>query len=148
LASSESNDIRLYSISNEIEKKRNEYYVLLEKSQRGTCLDLTEWIIWFLQQITSAANTSMYRLNKIRLTTAFWDKHRDIAFNLRQTKLISRLLETDDFEQGISRGKYKHLAHTTDITAARDLKDLVDKNVLVPIGDGRSRKYKIDVSNK
>ncbi|HFD12304.1 MAG TPA: hypothetical protein ENJ32_07530 [Crenotrichaceae bacterium] len=90
----------------------------------------------------------MQRLNKIRLTTTFWDKHRNIVFNPRQTKLISHLLETDDFEQGISRRKYKTLAHTTDITAARDLKDLVDKKVLVPVGDGRSRKYKLNVSNK
>ncbi len=148
LASSESSGIRLYSISNEIEKNRNEYYALLEKSQRSTCLDLTEWVIWFLQQITSATNASMQRLNIIRLATAFWDKHRDIVFNPRQTKLISRLLETNDFEQGISRRKYKTLAHTTDITAARDLKNLVDKKVLVPVGDGRSRKYKIKVLNK
>ena len=74
----------------------------------------------------------MKRLDKIRLTTHFWDKNRDVSFNPRQTKLISRLLETDDFEQGISRRKYKSLAHTTDITAARDLKDLLDKNFLQP----------------
>jgi hypothetical protein len=50
-------------------------------------------------------------------------------------------LETDDFESiGISRGKYKSLAHTTDITAARDL---IEKNVLRPIGEGRSRRYLI-----
>ncbi|NQY27551.1 MAG: Fic family protein [Piscirickettsiaceae bacterium] len=141
LASAGDNGIRLYSISNEIEKNKNEYYALLEKSQRGTSLDLTDWIIWFLKQITSAAETSMKRLDKIRLTTYFWDKNRDVSFNPRQTKLISRLLETDDFKQGISRRKYKSLAHTTDITAARDLKDLLDKKVLEPIGEGRSRKY-------
>jgi len=141
LANAEGNGIRLYSISNEIEKHKTEYYDLLEKYQRGTSLDLTEWIIWFLQKITAAAKASMGRLDKIRLTTIFWDKIRDTSFNTRQTKLISRLLETDDFEQGISRSKYKRLAHTTDITAARDLKDLVDKKVLLPTGEGRSRKY-------
>lgn len=135
------NSIRLYSISNEIEKNRNEYYALLEKCQRGASLDLTEWIIWFLQQITSAAKSSMERLDKICLTTLFWDKNRAVSFNSRQNKLINRLLETDDFEDGISRGKYKSLAHTTDITAARDLKDLLDKNILVSIGEGRGRKY-------
>jgi Fic family protein len=141
LAGAEKSSIRLYSISNEIEKNRNEYYALLEKCQQGSSLDLTEWIVWFLQQITSAANTSMHRLNKIRLTTLFWDKNRDVLLNSRQTKLISRLLETDDFDQGVSRAKYKSLAHTTGITAARDLKDLVDKDVLVPVGEGRTRKY-------
>lgn len=148
LAYSEKSGVRLYSISNEIEKNRDDYCALLEKCQKGSCLDLTEWINWFLQQITSAANTSMLRLNKIRLTTLFWDKNRDVLFNARQTKLITRLLETDDFEQGISRGKYKSLAHTTDITAARDLKDLVDKHILLPVGEGRARKYVIEFISK
>lgn len=145
LASAENSGVRLYSISNEIEQNKNDYYALLEKCQRGTSLDLTEWIIWFLQQITLAAKASMNRLGKIRLTTVFWDKNRAVSFNARQTKLISRLLETDDFEQGISRGKYKRLAHTTDITAARDLKNLVDKHVLMSVGEGRSRKYIINI---
>ncbi|NOQ81740.1 MAG: DUF4172 domain-containing protein [Methylophaga sp.] len=144
LASAEGTGVRLYSISNEIEKNKNEYYSLLEKCQRASNLNLTEWIVWFLQQITSAAKASMGRLDKIRLTTIFWDKNRDVPFNSRQTKLISRLLETDDFEQGISRSKYKSLARTTDITAARDLKDLVDKTILSPVGEGRGRKYVIN----
>lgn len=143
LASAGGNGIRLVSISNEIEKNRNEYYALLEEIQRSENLDLTEWIIWFLRQVSSAAKSSMKRLNKIRLTTVFWDKNRDLSFNTRQTKLISRLLETDDFEKGVSRGKYKNLAHTTDITAARDLKDLVDKAILLAVGEGRARKYVI-----
>jgi len=150
LAISESSPIRLYSISYEIEKNRHEYYDLLEKMQRNgsadpkSGIDLSEWIIWFLQQITAAAESSMRRLEKIRFSTQFWDNNRHTVFNQRQTKLIERLLETDDFEPaGISRSKYKSLAHTTDITAARDLKDLVEKKILRPIGEGRSRKYLI-----
>jgi Fic family protein len=139
------NGIRLYSISSEIEKNKKAYYSLLEQHQRSTSLDLTEWIIWFLQQITSAAKASMKQLEKVRFTTLFWDKNRALSFNPRQTKLINRLLETDDFEQGISRKKYKSLARTTDITAARDLKDLVDKHVLLPRGEGRARKYKLKI---
>ena len=146
LAEGESNPIRLYSISYEIEKNRNEYYDLLEKMQStvsgSTNIDLSEWIIWFLQQITAAAKSSMKRLEKIRFSTQFWDRNRLLSFNHRQTKLLSRLLETDDFEPaGISRGKYKSMTHTTDITAARDLKDLVVKGILIPVGAGRSRKY-------
>jgi len=148
LANNESNPARLYSISTQIEKNRHEYYDLLERIQRskagvsGQKLDLTEWIIWFLQQIDCAAQASMKHLDKIRLSTRFWDDHRAVAFNPRQTKLLIRLLETDDFEpNGVARHKYKSMTHTTDITAARDLKDLVDKKILKPIGEGRSRKY-------
>jgi Fic family protein len=154
LANNESNPTRLYSISYEIEKNRHAYYELLEKMQKykdgasGNSLDLTEWIIWFLQQIHSAAKASMKHLDKIRLSTKFWDENRHTVFNPRQTKLIDRLLETDDFEpNGIARNKYKSMTHTTDITAARDLKDLVEKKILKPVGEGRSRKYILRTGN-
>ena len=149
LMQNEVNPIRLYSISHEIEKNRNDYYKLLEKTQstpykNADTIDLSEWIIWFLQRVTDAATTSMKHLDKIRFSTGFWDKHHHTVLNKRQKKLISRLLETDDFEPaGISRRKYKSMAHTTDITAARDLKDLVEKKLLIPSGEGRSRKYQL-----
>jgi Fic family protein len=144
LAQADGTQLRLYSISQQIEKNKADYYQLLESCQKGS-LDITEWIIWFLQQVTNAANVSQDKLVKIRVATLFWDKYRDVAFNVRQKKLLQRLLETDDFESGISRGKYKSLAHTTDISAARDLKDLVEKNILIVIGAGRSTKYLLHV---
>ena len=147
LAQADATQLRLYSISHQIEKNKQAYYELLERCQKGS-LDITDWIIWFLQQVTAAAHLSLDHLAKIRLTTLFWDKYRLIAFNTRQKKLLQRLLETDDFKDGISRGKYKGLAHTTDITAARDLKDLTEKGVLVMIGAGRSTRYLLQVYSK
>ena len=38
------------------------------------------------------------------LTTLFWDKYRLIAFNIRQKKLLQRLLETDDFKDLTKKG--------------------------------------------
>ncbi|NOQ35642.1 MAG: DUF4172 domain-containing protein [Methylococcaceae bacterium] len=140
LAQGEATQLRLYSISTQIEKNRNEYYQLLENCQKGT-LDITEWIVWFLEQIADAANSSQEKLAKIRIATLFWDRYRNVSFNPRQKKLLQKLLETDDFKTGISRKKYKGLAHTTDITAARDLKDLLEKNILQTMGAGRSSKY-------
>jgi Fic family protein len=64
--------------------------------------------------------------------------------NDRQRKLVVRLLETEDFTDGISRKKYKNLVGTTDITAARDLIDLSNKGILISSGGGRSTKYHID----
>ena len=76
-------------------------------------------------------------------TTTFWQRHQATIINLRQQKLIARLLETTDFSDGISRKKYKALAKTTDATAARDIADLVEKDMLTPVGEGRSRRYLI-----
>ncbi|SFV52654.1 Fic family protein [hydrothermal vent metagenome] len=144
LANAENTNIRLYSLSSEIEKNKKEYYNILEKCQKGN-LDITEWIIWFLEQVKSAAQNAMHKLYKVRNSTLFWDKYRHIGMNERQRKLVIRLLETDDFKDGISRKKYTNLVKTTDITASRDLKDLTNKCVLLPTGAGRSVKYHLSL---
>ena len=140
LAQTESLPLRLYSISSQIEANRNEYYEILEATQKGK-LDITRWIIWFLQQVDSSAQTAMVLLNRINSSTQFWDQHRYTVFNSRQQKLIHRMLEEDAFSDGISRKKYKKLVHTSDITATRDLQDLVEKNVMLIKGAGRNVVY-------
>lgn len=140
LAETENTTIRLYSLSSEIERNREAYYEILESHQKGG-LDITEWINWFLLQVKAGAESSMEKLEMIRISTSFWDRYREVSINKRQRKLLVRLLETSDFKEGISRRKYKNLVNTTEITAARDLKDLVDKSMLRVTGGGRSTKY-------
>lgn len=140
LAEADKTDVRLYSISTEIEKNKADYYDLLEKCQKGDG-DITEWVIWFLNRVQAAAENSMVLLHKVRQSTRFWDKHRETQFNERQFKLLVRLLETQDFEDGIARRKYKNLVSTSDVTAARDLAELVSLGVLKSEGKGRSVKY-------
>lgn len=144
LAEADQTDMRLYSISTEIEQRKSEYYALLEAHQKGSG-DLTDWVIWFLDRVQDAAKKSMARLDKVLLATQFWDRHRETPFNERQRKLLIRLLETTDFEEGIARRKYKNLVSTSDATAARDLLSLVEMGVLKSIGKGRSVKYCIEL---
>ena len=88
-----------------------------------------------------AAIDAKKEFERVMQTTHFWQTHRQTLINIRQQKLIVRLLETTDFSEGISRKKYKALTKTTDATAARDIVDLVVKKILVPVGEGRSRHY-------
>ncbi|WP_173270132.1 Fic family protein [Thiosulfatimonas sediminis] len=140
LAEADQTDIRLYSISTEIEQRKSEYYDILEASQKGSG-DLTVWVVWFLKCIEAAARRSQVRLEKIKFATLFWDEHRQKVFNERQRKLLIRLLETSDFDDGIAKRKYKNLVSTSDATAARDLIELVEMGVLYSEGKGRSVKY-------
>ncbi|BCN93145.1 cell division protein Fic [Thiomicrorhabdus immobilis] len=140
LAEADKTDRRLYSLSTEIEKNKSEYYDILERCQKGSG-DITEWVIWFLERVKEAANNSMKRLDKVRLSTRFWDKYREVVFNERQRKLLIRLFETDDFEDGIAKRKYKNLVSTSDATAARDLTELVSVGALRKEGEGRGVKY-------
>ncbi|MCU7836044.1 MAG: Fic family protein [gamma proteobacterium symbiont of Taylorina sp.] len=142
LAQTEGIQLRLYSISSQIEANKNEYYEILESCQKGT-LDTTTWIIWFLQQVTSAAQEAMKILQQINIATIFWDQYRHVDFNQRQQKLLRYMLEQGDFVEGISRKKYRNLNNISDITSTRDLKNLVAKGVMEVSGAGRSVRYKI-----
>lgn len=140
LAESEGLTARFYSLSAQIEKNRKAYYDILERTQKGS-LVLTEWIIWFLEQVQQAAESSWKTLQKIQLSTVFWDKNQQVSFNKRQRKLLQRVLETDKFLEGVTRKKYKKLTQASDATSARDLKGLVDKGVMIKVGSGRATKY-------
>ena len=99
------------------------------------------WIICFLQQVDCAAQTAMILLNRINNSTQFWDQHRHTMFNQRQQKLLQKMLEEGAFSDGISRKKFKKLVSTSDITATRDLQDLVKKNVMKAKRAGRNVVY-------
>lgn len=154
LAEAEDTDLRLFSLSTAIEANRYAYYEQLEAHQRCTPvdaqqtdpLDLTNWIVWFLAMVESAALDAKKEFERVMETTRFWQSHQLTNFNERQRKLLKRLLETKDFSDGISRKKYKALTKTTDATAVRDISDLVTKGVIEPIGEGRSRKYLVKKS--
>lgn len=158
LAEAEHTNLRLFSLSSAFENHRNEYYQQLENHQRcelidhqgivdeSNSLDLTKWIIWFLSMVEIAAIDAKKEFERVMQTTRFWQKKQFTVFNARQQKVVTQLLETTDFSDGISRKKYKALTKTTDATAARDIGDLVEKEILVPIGEGRSRRYLIQKS--
>lgn len=140
LAEAENTNLRLFSLSTVLEHNRNEYYQQLENHQRGD-MNLTDWIIWFLGCVEQAAHNAKVEFERVLERTRFWQNHQQTEFNTRQRKLLKRMLETADFAEGISRKKYKSLSKAADATAVRDLADLVDKNVLVATGAGRSRRY-------
>jgi len=148
LAEAEHTNLRLFSLSSAFEKNRTEYYQQLENHQRCIngehALDLTNWIVWFLSMVEIAAINAKKEFERVMQTTLFWQNHQDTILNARQQKGIIRLLGTTDFSEGISRKKYKALTKTTDATAARDIADLVEKEILIPVGEGRSRRYLVN----
>ena len=145
LAEFEGTNLRLYSLSHAIERNRSEYNTLLEQCQRGDG-NITEWVNWFLDIVAEAGQDAKGHFQRLIQRTQFWQNHRDVTFNERQLKLLKRLLDTSDFADGISRKKYCALTRTSDATAARDLGDLVSKNVLSPFGEGRGRRYQLTQS--
>ena len=135
---------RALGLSAQILREREAYYAVLERSQRGD-LDVTAWLDWFLQQLSSSAAMNLAVLLAVRRKAAFWWQHRHSGFNSRQQKLLNRLLdaEPEGFTGGMTLRKAMGLTRVSRATAWRDLSELVEKGALEAIGEGRSRGYQI-----
>ena len=132
---------RYYSLSSEILNHRKDYYTQLEKAQHGG-LDITEWIVWFLETLRKALDTALEKTEDIIRKVRFWDEHKDLQLNDRQRKVLNMLL--DGFEGKLTSSKWYKITHCSQDTATRDLNDLVKKNILKKgSGGGRSTAYEI-----
>jgi Fic family protein len=57
LCRAENTSMRYYSMSSQIKKERKDYYRILEKTMAGN-LDITTWLIWFLECLGRAIESS------------------------------------------------------------------------------------------
>ena len=132
---------RYYSLSSEILNHRKDYYTQLEKAQHGG-LDITEWIVWFLETLRKALDTALEKTEGIIRKVSFWDEHKDLQLNDRQRKVLNMLL--DGFEGKLTSSKWYKINHCSQDTATRDLNDLVKKNILKKSSEGgRSTAYEM-----
>jgi Fic family protein len=144
LAQDEKLNIRYYSLSSAIMHDRKNYYAQLETSCKGD-LDISRWIIWFLNCFEKAVNSSLQTISNTRLKSQFWNKHATTVLNERQIKALNRLLDegTAGFTGNLTTKKYANLTKTSRATAYRELHDLLQKNCLCAVGQGRSAGYQI-----
>lgn len=135
---------RSLGISAQILREREGYYMALERCQRGD-LNVTGWLSWFLEQLAAAAATNSAVIDAVQRKAAFWWSHRHSGFNSRQQKLLNRLLdaEPEGFTGGMTLRKAIGLTKVSRATAWRDLSELVEQQAIEPIGEGRSRAYRI-----
>ena len=126
---------RYYSLSLEIMKNRKEYYDILEYTQKNT-MDVTKFIEYFLKTIQKSVATSQAKIEKTIAKTKFWDSIRKYPLNERQIKILNMMQE--DFEGKLTTAKWEKLNKCSHSTALRDIKDLIDKGIL--IDDGKHSK--------
>ncbi|RUR34353.1 Fic family protein [Vreelandella nanhaiensis] len=145
LAQAERQSIRFYSLSAAIMARREAYYDHLESVQKGS-LDITPWLLWFLDTLREALEQALLRIDRVLSKTNFWQHHATIVLNERQIKVLNRLLDGagEEFAQGISARKYQALAKVSKATATRDMAELVEKGCLYKLpGGGRSTRYAV-----
>jgi len=141
LAKSDGMPQRFYSMSSQIRKKRNAYYNILEKSQKGS-LDISPWLTWFLNCLSDALDESNQTLSRVVFKHQFWVKHASDVQNDRQRLMLNKLM--DNFEGKLTSSKWAKITSCSPDTALRDIQDLINKQILRKTGEGgRSTNYEL-----
>lgn len=146
LAQADPKSIRLYAMSVAILEHRQDYYRILEQSQRSGS-DVTAWLLWYLDTFEETLNNSLNQIERSVARARFWANHRDTELSPGQITVLNRLLEggANGFEGGISAGQYQKVAKVSKATATRHLADLQEKGCLEKMpGGGRSTRYTIN----
>ena len=129
-------------MSAQIQRERKAYYDILERTQKRS-MDVTEWLIWFLDTLHCAVNQAQHTLDAVLIKTRFWQRWATMPFNERQVKLLNKLL--DGFEGKLTSSKWAAIAKCSPDTALRDINDLLERGVLRKLdAGGRSTSYELN----
>ncbi|HEV3041696.1 MAG TPA: Fic family protein [Candidatus Angelobacter sp.] len=141
LARSENSPQRFYSMSAQIRQERNDYYSILERTQKGT-LDITEWMAWFLDCLDRAISGTEKTLADVFRKARFWEIIAAKEINDRQRLMLTKLLH--GFEGKLTSSKWAKLTKSSQDTAYRDIESLIEQGLLAknPAG-GRSTSYSL-----
>ncbi|MBR5595114.1 MAG: Fic family protein [Alistipes sp.] len=139
LARADGSSQRFYSMSAAILRNKKGYYEILEYIGKHG-MDITPWLIWFLETMEDAITKAQARVQRVVQKTLFWQKHVATPLNERQVKIINRLW--DGLEGKLNTSKWAKMTHTSSATALRDIQDLVQKGILRDAGEnGRNTNY-------
>jgi len=141
---------KYFSISSAVRDDKKNYYEILEKTNKllyNKTYDFTTWILWHTHMINNAINISLENIQGVVHKAKFWDRARNLKLNEKQIKVLNKLLDAGKgkFEGGLTNKKYRSITGTTQVTASRHIKELVDKGLIQEIGGhgGRSTCYDI-----
>ena len=73
LARADGSPQRFYSLSAQIQRERNAYYAILERTQKHS-MDVTEWLAWVLESLQRAVDQAQQTLYAVLLKTRFWQR--------------------------------------------------------------------------
>jgi Fic family protein len=141
LARSERSSQRFYSMSAQIRIERNDYYTMLERTQKGT-LEITGWMEWFVGCLGRAFEGTESTLAAVLRKARFWERHASRRLNERQREVLNLLL--DGFEGKLTTKKWAAITKSSHDTALRDIQSLIELGILrQDAAGGRSTSYLI-----
>lgn len=141
LAQADGRKQRYYSMSTRIKLDQKAYYEILESSQKGT-LDISEWLVWFLNCLKRAMDNAREVLADILQKAHVWEVLKDYSINDSQRKIMNMLLDKT-FDGKLSTQKYVKINGGSLDTAARHLNKLVEYGALKKVGLGKATRYEL-----
>lgn len=150
--------MRVFGMARQMLKTRAAYYDALNLAQRRPAqltgvmgIDVTAWVRWFVQAFTQGCLTSQMVVRQAIDKSAFRLKAATCGLNVRQHKVLDRLLEAGNTELGggflggMTTDKCAKITGASKPTATRDLTDLLAKGLLQVQGVGKATRYTINV---
>ncbi|MFO1259288.1 MAG: Fic family protein [Gammaproteobacteria bacterium] len=136
----------LIALSQTIEAKRKRYYQALEQNNKH--IEITDWLIYFAQTVLEAQGYSLEIIDFLIEKNKFYDRARGFL-NERQAKVIARLFREgpSGFKGGLSAENYISITGTSRATATRDLRDLVEKKLLLKVGELKGTRYHLNIKS-
>lgn len=150
--------VRVYGLAHQMLKTRAAYYDALNYAQRlrgvapeAAAIDATPWVQWFVQAFTRACIASQAVVRDATDKAHFRLRAAQCHINLRQSKVLERLLEAGHagsgggFLGGMTNEKYAKITDTSKATSTRDLADLLAHGLLRVEGVGKATRYAVNV---
>jgi len=145
LAMADGCKFRYFSMSKQINHEKSDYYQILEQTSRGNS-DITQWIRWYLGCMGRALEAADSDMSGVLNKSVFWQNHSGVVLNERQNQMLNKWL--DGYEAKLTIKNWAKYAEVSPDTAARDIKDLIDKQILRPTpGRVRDIAYQIIYSS-
>lgn len=135
LSQADNSTLRYFSISRQINKEKSKYNSILERCQKGSC-DITVWIDWYLDCMLRSIEGAEEMLSSILNKAVFWQTHSQSILSDRQKNMLNVWL--DGYAGKLTTKNWAKQSKSSVDTAARDIKDLVEKGILVA-KDGMQR---------
>lgn len=134
----------LISLSSVIEKKKSAYYTALEQANKGN--EITKWLEYFLPTMIEAQQYTLQKIGFIIEKGKLLHKYQG-QLNERQLKAVLRMFRegVEGFKGGLRAKNYMTITQTSQPTATRDLRDLVEKGVLKKTGELRYTRYWLNI---
>lgn len=137
----------LFSLSNTIYARRQEYYKQLSLAS-GNSMTVTSWIEFFVDVVLQAQADAEQQITDALQKTDFLNQHETVL-NDRQRQIIRKMLDgrSESFLGGMSAQKYMSITGCSKATATRDLSELLHQGCFEQ-GEGRGRGVRYALSLK